>query len=232
MKRLALMVCALAVAAPALAQDASGRWDLVVTTPNGQNQAVLMLKKDGEKLSGTVARGTGDSIPVAGTQKGADVVVSFSVPSQNGAVAVTLKGRQDGESMKGSAELSERGQAEWSAARTAAPAAAPSGTSATDVTGTWAFQVVTDAGTRTPTVVLKQDGEKLSGLYKSQLGEAPLTGTIKDRDFSFQVTLTLEGNPIRLDYSGTVEQNGMSGRVTVGDLGAGTFTAKKQESGG
>ena len=49
-----------------------------------------------------------------------------------------------------------------------------------DVTGKWVFTVQTDAGSGTPTVTLKQEGEKLSGHYSSQnLGEAELTGTVK-----------------------------------------------------
>lgn len=123
MKRLLMtMWCALAIAAPALAQDATGRWDLTVIRPDGQNQAVLVLKKDGEKLSGTVARPQGDPIPVSGSQKGADVVLAFVVPTQNGTINVTLRGRQDGDSMKGTADLGDRGQAEWTAARAAATA--------------------------------------------------------------------------------------------------------------
>jgi hypothetical protein len=226
-----MVMCAL-LAAPAAAQDASGQWDLTVTTADGPNGALLVLKKDGDKLTGTVARPQRDAISVSGTQKGAEVVLSFNVPTQNGTVAVTMKGMQDGETMKGTVELGDRGQGQWAAARTAAPAAAPAGTSAIDVTGTWAFQVVSDAGTRTPTVVFAQEGEKLTGRYKSQIGEAPLTGTIKGNALAFQVTLAVEGNSFTLDYSGTVDGNSMSGKVTVADFGGGTFTAKKQDGGG
>jgi hypothetical protein len=232
MNRFLTIVCVLGLAAPAFAQDASGRWDVIVTTSDGQNQALLVLKKDGDKLSGTVARPQREPIPVAGTQKGTEVALSFTVPTQNGPLAISMQGRQDGESMKGTITLGTEGQGEWTAARTASPAAAPGNTSAVDVTGTWAFQVLTEAGTRTPTVILKQDGEKLSGQYKSQLGEVPLTGQIKDKDFTFQVTLTFDGNPVSITYTGTVDQHAMSGRVTLGDFGTGTFTGKRQDSGG
>jgi hypothetical protein len=233
MKHLAIIVCALVTAAPALAQDASGKWQLTVTTSQREPRTTsLALMKEGDKLSGTLIGPQNVEIPVAGTQKGTDITLSFTVATQNGPVAVSMKGRQDGESMKGTLDVSNGDRGDWTAARTTAPAPAPSGTSAVDITGTWAFQVVTEAGTRTPTVIFKQDGEKLSGTYKSQLGEAPLTGQIKDKDFSFQVTLTLEGNPITIAYTGTVDGNAVSGRVSVADLGSGTFTGKKQDSGG
>lgn len=220
--------CALAAATPALAQDATGRWDLTVIRPDGQNQAVLVLKKDGEKLSGTVARPQGDSIPVSGSQNGPDVVIAFSVPTQNGTVNVTLRGRQDGDSMKGTADLGDRGQAEWNAARGATTSGAAASTAATDLTGTWALDVKTDAGSGTPTVTFKQEGQKLSGRYVGMFGESALAGEVKDKAFTFSVTVDAQGTAVTITYTGTVEQNALSGRVKFGDLGEGTFTGRKQ----
>jgi hypothetical protein len=91
--------------------------------------------------------------------------------------------------------------------------------------------VVIESNTRTPSVVLKQDADKLTGTYKSQIGEAPVTGQIKDREFSFQVTLTFDGTPVTIVYTGTVEETGMKGRVSAGDIASGTFTGKRQEAG-
>ena len=227
MKRLVMMCCALAIAAPVFAQDATGRWDLTVIRPDGQNQAVLVLKKDGEKLSGTVARPQGDSIPVSGSQKGPEVVIAFAVPTQNGVINVTLRGRQDGDAMKGTADLGDRGQAEWNAARAASTSSSAS-TTAVDLTGTWAFEVKTDAGGGTPTVTFKQEGQKLTGRYVGMFGESPLTGEVKDKSFSFNVNVDAQGNAVTITYTGTVEQDGLSGRVKFGDFGEGTFTGKRQ----
>lgn len=232
MKRLAMFAFALAVAVPALAQDASGKWAVTVTTPDGQNQAILALNKDGETLSGTAARPEGDPIPVSGTQKGAEVMLSFSVPTQNGPLAITMRGKQDGDSMKGTIDIGAEGRGDWTATRTAAPSAAAPANKAVDLTGTWALQVVVEAGTRTPTIVLKQDGQKLTGTYKSQIGEAPITGDVKDDGFTFQTTLSFEGNSFTLVYTGTVEGAEMKGRVSVADMGSGTFTGKRQGPGG
>ena len=227
MKTLVVIACALALAAPASAQDATGRWDLTVIRPDGQNQAVLVLKKDGEKLAGTIARQQGDSIPVSGAQKGPDVVMAFSVPTQNGNINVTLRGRQDGDAMKGTADLGDRGQAEWSAARAVSTSTAGAST-AVDLTGTWAFEVKTDAGSGTPTVTFKQEGQKLTGRYVGMFGESPLTGEVKEKTFSFNVNVDAQGTAVTITYSGTVEQDAVSGRVKFGDFGEGTFTGKRQ----
>src|ERR1700736_1780929 len=73
-----------------------------------------------------------------------------------------------------------------------------------DVTGKWAFAVETAAGAGTPTITLKQDGEKLTGHYSGQLGEADLTGTIKGSDFTFKFTVDAQGNMLDVTYTGTV----------------------------
>ena len=99
-----------------------------------------------------------------------------------------------------------------------------------DLTGKWAFTVQTEAGTGTPTVTLKQDGEKLTGHYSSQvLGEADLTGTVKGQQIDFAFTANLQGTSVDVTYTGTIEnKDSMKGTLDVGGLGQGTFTAKRQ----
>src|SRR5215468_12758964 len=88
----------------------------------------------------------------------------------------------------------------------AVTSAAHAGQAKTDVTGKWAFTVQTDAGTGTPTVTLKQDGEKLTGHYSSEtLGEADLTGTVKGADVTFTFTADLQGNAVLVNYKATTE---------------------------
>jgi hypothetical protein len=99
-----------------------------------------------------------------------------------------------------------------------------------DIAGAWAFQIEIGGGaTGTPTVTFKQDGEKVTGTYSSQvLGEHELTGTIKGNALTFSFSASLEGNTFQVNYSGTVDKDTMKGTVKFGDLGEGTFTAKKK----
>src|SRR4029453_14109417 len=84
-----------------------------------------------------------------------------------------------------------------------------------DVTGTWAFTVNSDAGTGTPTVTLKQDGEKLTGHYSSMLvGEADLTGTVKGSNIEFTVSADVGGMAIEFKFMGTIEnKDSMKGKL-------------------
>ena len=98
-----------------------------------------------------------------------------------------------------------------------------------DVAGAWAITVETGQGTGTPSVTLQQDGEKLTGTYSSQVfGEQKVTGSIKGNAITFGFTGAIEGNNVTVTYSGTVEKDTMKGKVTLGDFGEGTFTAKKK----
>jgi hypothetical protein len=99
-----------------------------------------------------------------------------------------------------------------------------------DVSGTWVFEVQTDAGSGTPTVTLKQEGEKLTGHYSSQtLGEADLTGTVKGSDLQLSFTADVQGNSVPVSYTATVESNtSMKGKISITGLGEGTFTGKKK----
>lgn len=97
-----------------------------------------------------------------------------------------------------------------------------------DVTGTWKMTVETQAGSGSPTMVLKQEGENLTGTYKGQFGEAPLKGTVKGSDIKFTFKVNAQGQELEMEYSGTVDGNAMKGKVKLGDFGEGTFTGKKE----
>src|SRR6266704_909742 len=62
-----------------------------------------------------------------------------------------------------------------------------------DVTGNWIFTVETSAGSGTPKFTFKQDGEKLTGHYSGQLGEAELTGSVKSNAITFKFMGDVQG---------------------------------------
>ena len=99
-----------------------------------------------------------------------------------------------------------------------------------NITGKWVFDVQTDAGTGTPTVTFKQDGEKVTGHYSSMtLGEADLTGTLKGQSLTFNFNADLQGTTVPVTYTATVDSaSTMKGKIDIGGQATGTFTGKKQ----
>jgi hypothetical protein len=98
---------------------------------------------------------------------------------------------------------------------------------AADISGAWEFTVETPQGSGTPSFEFKQEGDKLRGTYSGMFGKAPLSGTVKGDqvDFTFEVP-NVDG---KIHYKGTIESPArMKGDVEYGDVGKGTFTAKKK----
>ena len=96
-----------------------------------------------------------------------------------------------------------------------------------NVAGERDFAVETQAGTGTPHFSLKQDGSNVTGNYKGQLGEAPVTGTVKGNELTINFKVSAQGSELAITYVGTVEGDTIKGKVTLGEMGEGTFTGKK-----
>jgi hypothetical protein len=99
-----------------------------------------------------------------------------------------------------------------------------------NLTGTWIFDVQTTGGSGTPTVVLKQDGEKLTGSYDGQLGKTTLAGSVTGQSMQFNFMGEVQGQRVEVVYQGTIESaTAMKGTVDIGGGAAtGSFTAKKK----
>ena len=106
---------------------------------------------------------------------------------------------------------------------------AQSDTAKVDITGNWNFTVVYEGGQGTPTVRLAQRGDTLTGRYVSNsFGELDLKGTIKGKEFNFQVTTSAGGDPFTMTFTGTVERaDALRGDVDLGGNGSATFIATR-----
>jgi hypothetical protein len=224
-------------AAPAA--DVVGTWDVNFATQQGPIPGTMKLKKDGDKLVGTVGSQMGETAAEAEV-KGKDVSVWFNFQGQSGPIAIEMNGKVDGDKITGTFNAGGQPAGEWVATRAKDPAAreAPKEPAATaaapakiDLTGDWNVSVELPSMTATPALTLKQDGEKLTGEYVSaQYGKAPLKGTVKGAEVTFSFTMSIEGNGIDVTYTGTVDKDGaMAGSVNYGDAMSGRFSATKKK---
>lgn len=120
-------------------------------------------------------------------------------------------------------------------ASVAAQAQAPAPAAKTiDVSGKWALVLELSIGTSNPTLVLKQDGNKVTGVYTGRYGDAKVTGTIDEkRQLTFQVALSAEGTDVTMYFSGEVSADGQlvaKGVVNIEGLGEGSWAGKKDKS--
>ncbi len=99
------------------------------------------------------------------------------------------------------------------------------------VAGTWNVTLQLESITGHPAILLKQDGEKLTGTYESaRYGQSELTGTIKDKKIEFSVSFVAEGMQTQGVFEGTVDGDTMSGQCSFEGAGDGTWTASRAKS--
>ena len=229
-----LVLCATTVVAQS--PNAAGTWDVTLTSPEGTFNVQLILKQDGEKLSGVVKSPRGER-PIEGTTNGKDIKLKYTIKYQETDMLITLTGVLDGASIKGSADYGGLADGDFNAKRASdaaattakAPASTTSASDKTDISGAWAFQVETSAGAGSPSFIFKQEGEKLTGQYKGAFGEAPVTGTVKENKIDFAIKVEAQGQPMTITYTGTLEKDGgMKGTAQLGEVGSATWTAKRQ----
>jgi hypothetical protein len=97
----------------------------------------------------------------------------------------------------------------------------------TNITGDWDLTVTSPQGARTAPVSLKQDGEKVTGMFKSQAGELPVEGTITGHDLKLAFTINFQGQPLPITMTGTVDDASMAGKADFGGLAEGDFSARR-----
>ena len=101
---------------------------------------------------------------------------------------------------------------------------------AADVSGTWDAAVESALGSGSPTLVLKQEADKLTGEYSGALGMAKLDGSVKADEVEFTFKVDAGGESITVVYKGKLSADGkkIAGTVTFGSLGDGAFTATRR----
>jgi hypothetical protein len=97
---------------------------------------------------------------------------------------------------------------------------------AADVSGEWEAKVDIAGNAGTPTFTFKQDGDKLTGKYKGQFGEADLKGAVKgdEIEFSFEIQAGAEAK-----YKGKLEDGKLTGTCDYAGQADGTWTAEKKK---
>ena len=115
--------------------------------------------------------------------------------------------------------------------------ALPIAASAADVTGNWKADFDSQIGHQNYTFAFKQSGTTLTGKADSEVGdrkrEAELKeGKIEGDAISFFELLSLQGNEIRISYTGRVSADGNEIKFTreVGNFAKTEIVAKRAEA--
>ena len=96
-----------------------------------------------------------------------------------------------------------------------------------NVAGKWNVTLQLESITGHPVILLKQDGEKLTGTYEGRYGQSDLKGSIKEKEIEFTVSIVAEGMQTQGVFAGTVNGETMSGNVSYEGAGDGTWSATR-----
>ena len=208
----------------AFAQGPTGTYEGTVTTPNGPAKISFELKSEGAKVTGQAKHGDKTIKITDGKFENGTLTIVFDAKDHS------FTGKVDGDKITGEAadgmakipiELKKVNPAAAAAPATAAAPAA----GAADLNGQW--EAVADAnGQPFPfLLVLKVDGETVTGSSSSQLGESTVkSGTWKDGKLVFQ----LEGQNGTISMSATVIDGKLSGEFDYSGQLQGKWVAVKK----
>ena len=97
------------------------------------------------------------------------------------------------------------------------------------VAGTWKLNFQTDQGAVDADLILKQDGEKVTGTLNSPQGEAPLEGTFKGGKLVLSMSVDAGGQALTITFDGALEKDTLKGNVDFGGFGSATWTATRSK---
>lgn len=186
--------------------DISGGWTFEVEIGGNTGTPFFSFKQDGEKLTGQYKGQFGEA-DVTGKVKGDDV--EFSIEREGN--KVEYKGKIAKGTMKGDVDFAGQANGTWKATKI-------------DVTGVWNVEIELGGNTGTPVFTLKQEGDKITGDYMGQFGEAKVTGKVKgdEVEFSFEN----EGN--KVVYKGKISKDTMKGEADYAGQATGEWTGKRK----
>lgn len=96
------------------------------------------------------------------------------------------------------------------------------------IDGNYKIEIDTPMGKQESTLTLKTDGNKLSGNMESMFGKSDFSGgTVKGDAVAWVMQISSPMGDMKLEYSGQVSGNEISGQVKTGDFGTSPFKGKK-----
>jgi len=100
-----------------------------------------------------------------------------------------------------------------------------------NVAGDWEVTINSPQGSNTAIASLKQDGDKVSGVLKNQMGELPFEGvTVTGDELKFTFTVNFQGTPLPITLTGKVKGSTIDGKADFGGMAEGDWSAKKVDA--
>jgi hypothetical protein len=109
------------------------------------------------------------------------------------------------------------------------PIATPAAvTTSPRIAGLWTLTVESPMGREDVEASFTLIGDQVTGTMSSAGRDVPLEGSLNGNELSFGMSLDVRGQPLQLDYVGTIDGDTMSGTVQFGPIGTGKFSGTRK----
>ena len=96
------------------------------------------------------------------------------------------------------------------------------------IDGTYDIQIDTPMGAQSAKLMLKTDGDVLSGSVESQMGSSEFSGgTVNGDEVAWMMKIKTPMGEMDLEYKGTVNGDDIAGELKVGSFGTSPFKGKR-----
>ena len=98
----------------------------------------------------------------------------------------------------------------------------------TNISGDWDVTVTSPQGTNTTPVSFKQEGAKVSGIFKGPQGSLPFDGgSVTGDDLKFTFTVQVQGMELPITLTGKIAGDTIAGKADFGGFAEGDWSAKR-----
>lgn len=96
--------------------------------------------------------------------------------------------------------------------------------------GSWSFTTISPEGETKSTLVISEDSGKLKAMAKGERGERAYDSIdVKGSDITLVLTISYNGSPMTITYTGKIDKGTMGGEADFGGLATGTWSAVAQK---
>jgi hypothetical protein len=99
------------------------------------------------------------------------------------------------------------------------------------ISGLWEVTIDSPQGAMTIDADMKQDGEALTGMITSPMGNVEIKGTFKNDELSFSYSVPLQGQNLDITMTGKLAGDTIDGLVAIAGLGEVPWKAKRKPAG-
>ena len=98
-----------------------------------------------------------------------------------------------------------------------------------DLNGEWDVQIQFLCGRAQHNLRFEQDGEALSGTYRSQYDAEPLRGAVRGNVVELQTSVRFDGQNVGYRFEGTINGDEIQGSLDLGEYWQASWKAKKRK---